>query len=140
MRCFFVVAVVLFLLLTACEQAALLATPTPRHKRRVDIGDAVIVYRRSGGFAGISEQWRIYPDGKIVNGDGRGFRVPEERVKELLLTIEALGFFEMPDSLGPLDACCDRFIHEITVRRGDEVKKVATVDADPMLPPSCGIS
>jgi hypothetical protein len=101
---------------------------------RATIGDAVIIYQRSGGFAGVHEQWTIYPDGRITANDGREWQVAAERVEQLLADIEALGFFEMTGRYMPLNTCCDRFIYEITVRSGDRVNTVKTIDAAPDTP------
>ena len=97
--------------------------------------DAVIIYRRSGGLAGVFERWTVYPDGLIVSDEGNELRVQAEEVSTLLAEIEALGFFEMSHSYGPLNACCDRFTHQVTVRSGDSVKTVRTIDAAPDTPP-----
>jgi len=98
-------------------------------KGRETIGDAVIVYQRSGGFAGVHEQWTVYPDGRITASDGREWQVAPERVEQLLADIEALGFFEMSGRYMPLNTCCDRFTYEITVRSGDRVHTATTIDA-----------
>jgi len=104
-------------------------------KGQAVMGEAVIIYQRSGGFAGIHEQWTVYPDGRIVAGDGREWRVTPQQVEQLLAEIEALGFFEMKGRYMPLNTCCDRFIYEITVHRGNSVKTVRTIDAAPDTPP-----
>ena len=93
------------------------------------MGGAVIVYQRSGGIAGTTEQWSIYPDGQITFDNGREWQVAADEVQQLLSDIVALGFFEMSDRYVPLNTCCDRFRHEITVRYGSEVKRVSTIDA-----------
>lgn len=97
-------------------------------------GGAVIVYERSGGLAGVSDRWAVYPDGRVVSSEGQERWVTEQEVTELLDEIEALGFFEMQGSYGPLDACCDRFTYRITVVRGDEAKTVRAVEAEPDIP------
>jgi hypothetical protein len=97
-------------------------------------GEAAIVYRRSGGFAGVSEQWIIYADGRITAGNGRQWQVKPERVEQILDDIQALGFFEMKGRYMPLNTCCDRFTYEITVRRGGVVHTVVTMDAAPDAP------
>ena len=105
-------------------------TPTVAEELRKELAArAVVVYQRSGGFAGISEQWAILPDGRVINQDGRQWRIPKEQVAELVSAIEEMGFFKMRDSYGALDVCCDRFVHRITVRSGGRVKTVTTVDA-----------
>jgi hypothetical protein len=131
---------------TDTSRAASEATPMPPRAepstpaesedtgKRVAIGDAVIIYQRSGGFAGVHEQWTVYPDGRITASDGREWQVAPERVDQLLADIEALGFFEMSGRYMPLNTCCDRFTYEITVRSGDRVHTVTTIDAAPNTP------
>jgi hypothetical protein len=130
---------------TDTSRAASEATPmppraepsTPAESEDTDkgsIGDAVIVYQRSGGFAGVHEQWTVYPDGRITASDGREWQVAPERVEQLLADIEALGFFEMSGRYMPLNTCCDRFTYEITVRSGDRVHTATTIDAAPNTP------
>lgn len=114
-------------------------TPTPvaskdTDKGRATIGDAVIIYQRSGGFAGVHEQWTVYPDGRITASDGREWQVAPERVEQLLADIETSDFFEMSGRYMPLNTCCDRFTYEITVRSGDRVHTVTTMDAAPNTP------
>lgn len=109
--------------------------PEDTDKGRAVMGDAVIIYQRSGGFAGVHEQWTVYPDGRIVATDGREWQVTPEQVEQLLAEIEALGFFEMNSRYMPLNTCCDRFTYEITVHHGDRVNTVTTIDAAPDAPP-----
>jgi hypothetical protein len=98
------------------------------------IGEAVIIYQRSGGFVGVSEQWTIYSDGRITTGDGREWQVTPQQVEQVLHNVEALGFFEMSGRYMSRTVCCDRFTYEITVRHGSEVKRITTVDAAPNTP------
>jgi hypothetical protein len=98
------------------------------------MGEAIVIYRRSGGFAGVSEQWTIYPDGRITASDGRTGQVTVQQVEQLLSDIEALGFFELDSRYMPANTCCDRFTYEITARRGDRMHTVTTMDGTPNTP------
>ena len=77
----------------------------------------------------------MYPDGRIVSDEGNEQQVQAEKVAALLAEIEALGFLEMRHSYGPLDACCDCFTCQVTIRSGDSIKTVRTVGAAPDTPP-----
>jgi hypothetical protein len=99
------------------------------------MGEAVIIYRRSGGFRGTSDQWAIYPDGRITASDGRQRQVTSQQVEQALSDIDTLGFFDMSGRYISGSTCCDRFTHEITVHRGDKVNTVTTIDVDPSAPP-----
>ena len=96
-------------------------------------GDVAVIYHRSGGIAGVDEQWIIYTDGGIESPDGRR-QVGPQQVQELLDTIKAAGFFDLDDSYLPMNTCCDRFIYDITVQLDGQVKTVNTIDASPTQP------
>jgi len=74
---------------------------------------AAILYQRSGGLAGISEEWVIYPNGRIVSQQKKEWQVAEAKVKELLTKLETLGFFELKGKFVPIDQCCDRFLYTL---------------------------
>ena len=99
-----------------------------------DIGDAVIVFHRSGGFAGVDEQWLIYADGRIEGPEGVQRQVEPEQVQALLETITTNEFFALDDSYVPLDSCCDRFSYELTVRLDNNQKTIHTIDDAPEQP------
>lgn len=151
-----VLILLMTVLLTACTPAVVPATPSPRSNSPLASpppttvppaldeesgkdtagkpGGAVIVYERSGGLAGVSDRRAVYPDGRIVSSEGQERWGTEQEVAELLDEVEALGFFEMQDAYGPLNACCDRFIYQITILRGDKAKTVRVVEAEPDIP------
>jgi len=102
------------------------------------LGPAVIIYERSGGLAGVSERWSIYPDGRIMAGDGREWQVKPEQVKQLISDIEASGFFDLSGQYMPRNPCCDRFTYSLVVRSDDKVNSVTTMDATPDVPANLG--
>lgn len=87
-------------------------------------GGAVIIYQRSGGLAGIAEEWRIYPSGLVVSGDGQENKVDPGEISALLSEIEALGFFEMRDSDRLSSSCRDCFVHQIIVSSGESINSI----------------
>ncbi len=93
----------------------------------------LLVYERSGGIAGVQQVYEIYADGRIVAKDDRQganttMQVDAESVKELVMAIERAGFFELKGSYLPLNKCCDRMTHRITIYRNGEAKTVTTMD------------
>jgi hypothetical protein len=94
----------------------------------------VLIYQRSGGFAGTSEGWKVFANGRIVADDGSETRVSTEKVADLLRTVEELAFFEMTGNYMPEDICCDRFTYVLTIRSGDKENTVTTIDAAPNTP------
>ncbi len=114
----------------ATPQATSTATPRPTATalagQATPAGDPTIVYQRSGGIAGRSERWTVDPSGRIVGPAGER-QVPAERVATLLAEIEAAGFFQLGDIYGRGSPCRDCFTVELTVRKGDTMKKVTAV-------------
>src|SRR3990170_256215 len=90
------ISILLMVLLVACGQVREEATletelPSPAELPATRIfpgsdktGTAAIVYERNGGLAGISEEWTIYPDGRILSDQGEEYLVSPERVSSLL--------------------------------------------------------
>ncbi len=100
-----------------------------------EIGQEIaLIYKRSGGFAGLDEQFTIYRDGRISSNDGRERRVDAQEVALLLQEIEQLGFLQMEANYMPEDSCCDRFFYELTVYSGDQAITVSTIDGAPSAP------
>lgn len=96
--------------------------------------DAVLVYHRSGGIAGIDEVWTINSDGRITKDRGGEWQAPAEQVTALLQAIDELGFFNMQASYMPADTCCDRFSYELAVRNEGQERQVITMDGAPGTP------
>jgi len=93
-----------------------------------EMGGAVIVLERSGGFAGTTEKYTIYPDGRVVAPNGEESMMAEEDVNTLLKDIEDMGFFEMKGSYGMLSTCNDCYTYTLTVQANGEVHTVSAVE------------
>jgi hypothetical protein len=93
-----------------------------------------LVYRRSGGFAGVSEEWVLTDDGRLTASGAGQWQTSPEQVAQLVDTIEALGFFELDGHYVPLDTCCDRFTYELAVRSGERTHAVRALEATPDTP------
>ncbi|MEJ2747869.1 MAG: hypothetical protein P8183_08160, partial [Anaerolineae bacterium] len=92
---------------------------------------AVLVFHRTGGFAGVDQRWVVYADGRIDMPDGTQKQVDASQVQALLDTVQTANFFDLNDSYVPLDNCCDRFTYSITVQLDGQVKTVNTIDDAP---------
>jgi hypothetical protein len=139
------------ILLTACatlpaEAPPVGETPSPQPSSAPPKSElpteAVIVYSRNGGIAGLDEVWTIYPDGSVshaVHPQGEGpekqYQVPADEAANLLAQLQALGFFELTGSYMPLDTCCDRITYGIEARSGEQTNRVVTLDGAPQTPP-----
>lgn len=96
--------------------------------------EVVLIFNRSGGFAGLDQQWVIYADGRIEQPDGQLLQVDSTQIQTLIDTIRAANFFDLSDSYIPLDNCCDRFTYAITVQLNGQRKTVSTTDDAPKQP------
>ena len=98
--------------------------------------EPVIVYSKSGGFAGLEQEWRIYADGRIENEDGKlvGQAEPAEVTAVVMLADEA-GFYELDDEyLDKNITCCDLITYTLTVTDGKQSQTVVTRDMSPRPP------
>ena len=90
--------------------------------------DIVITYQRQGGVAGITQEWVIYPDGKIIGPGGQEMKVPPQEVIALLAKAAEIESSSLKESYVPDNNCCDQFIYTIIVKVGDQETKVRTSD------------
>ena len=100
--------------------------PYPGPAPEIPAGTAIL-YRRSGGLAGISEEWVIYPNGRIVSLQKKEWRVTEAKVTELLTKLETLGFFELKGKFVPVDQCCDRFLYTLFAQRNEKSNTITVL-------------
>lgn len=134
-----IVLILFALVLTACSALGAKAkdennadiekiTPSPGKASMELEADPVIVYQRSGGIAGVDEEWSIYATGKIVQKDGKEFSVDPVKVAVLLETVETagLGEFKPASGIGGISNCKDCFTYTLTLF-GDE--KPLTISA-----------
>lgn len=97
----------------------------------VKIGDALLVYERTGGMMGIGsndQTWHFYGDGRVTVSDGRSWQVDSQKITTLVNDILALGFTDFADSYMPQDTCCDRFTYTLIIKEGDQVYQTTTMD------------
>jgi hypothetical protein len=96
----------------------------------MDPNGPVILYSRTGGIAGVSQSWELYPDGRIVNQEGEEYRVDPEQVMGLVAAFEQAGFFDMKNAAGPGGTCADCFTYDVAVRSGEVANQVRFTDVD----------
>lgn len=103
-----------------------------------DSAEPAIIYERSGGFAGLTDRWQIYSDGRITynNGNNRVMEWQAEPadVAQLHEEIVAADFFALESSYVPKNACCDLFTYSLTVTNGTQTLTTSTVDQEPSTP------
>ena len=90
--------------------------------------DIVITYQREGGFAGITQEWIIFPDGRIIGPGDQEMMVPSKEVIALLAKAAEVESSSLQKSYVPEDACCDQYIYTVIVKVGDQETMVRTID------------
>jgi hypothetical protein len=106
------VLILFALMLTAC---ASLGGKTKDESNQ----EPVIVFQRSGGLAGVSEQWSIYANGKITTKDGKELKIDPAQVSALLEAIQAAGFYDMKagPGIGGPSSCKDCYTYQLSVTK-----------------------
>lgn len=157
MKRFTFIFILFALMITACQSTGARAnleatneilkiTPSPGQntlnialdKNTPSPDDLVVVYERSGGLAGVSEQWSIYAGGKIVKKNGETITVDAAKVTDLLDAIDAAGFYDIKfsSSIGGLNSCKDCFSYTLTVTSNGQKNTITTFDGAKGLPDS----
>jgi hypothetical protein len=90
--------------------------------------DIMITYQREGGVAGITQEWVIYSDGKIIGPGRQEMKVPPQEVIALLTKAAELESSSLNESYVPDNACCDQFVYTIIFKVGDQETMVRTSD------------
>ena len=96
--------------------------------------NTAVIFKRSGGIAGINEAWTIFTDGTVVTNSATQPELSAEEVEQLLGSLESSGFFELENSYLPDDTCCERFFYEITAVQNTSFHTVHTLEATPDMP------
>ena len=107
--------------------ATVTPTPTPLNSK-----DPIVVYHRSGGFAGFDETWSIFMDGRVQysgRGAGSSGQLTPDRVNGLLATLRSIDLASIKESYIGANTCCDRFIYEVTIKLDGKTKSITTIDA-----------
>ena len=113
------------------QRPTLVSTPTETFAP-----DTAVIFKRTGGVAGLDETWTIFTDGRIETNSTTQPQLTADEVSQLLNSLESLGFFELNSSYLPEDTCCDRFFYEITAVQDSKFHTVTTLQDTPDMPES----
>jgi hypothetical protein len=98
-------------------------------------GTPLIVLQRTGGFAGLEDEWWFYANGRIVNHrDNQAQQVEAGEVIALHQDMLNGGFFNLAPEYMPADTCCDRFTYAVTLIEGENRHTVTTMDETESIP------
>ncbi|MFQ5923734.1 MAG: hypothetical protein ACE5M4_12910, partial [Anaerolineales bacterium] len=93
-----------------------------------------VVYTRTGGFAGTSERWRFFVDGRIIDSQGVEYIVSDTEVADLLDKMHALGFFSWEFVPPRPGSCADCFTYSIDANHDGQSNQLTFVDAQADVP------
>lgn len=96
--------------------------------------NTAVVFKRSGGLAGLNEQWTIFTNGRVETNTATQPQLSAEDVSQLLSSLATTGFFELDNTYLPDDTCCDRFLYEITAVQETTFHSVTTLENTPDMP------
>ena len=95
----------------------------------------VIILKRSGGFAGLEDQWTIYADGRVEGAATAENPLATEHITKILAEAEAGGFFNLKNEYIDPGHCCDFFNYEVTLNLADgRSHTIITVEQTPKQP------
>ena len=110
------------------------STATATVASRRPLLEEAVEYTRNGGFAGISERWRFFANGRIIDAQGVEYMVSETDMADLLDEIEALGFFDWEVGPRRLGSCADCFTYTINAYRNGRSNQISFVDGQADVP------
>lgn len=96
--------------------------------------EEVVVYSRTGGIAGISEEWRLFEDGRVVDAEGVEYSISAADMADLIDKIEALGFYEWEAGPRRLGSCADCFSYTINANHDGQSNQLNFVDGQADVP------
>ena len=122
------------------EPTATAVRPTPTEEPTMasqleGFTDPVIILKRSGGFAGLEDQWTIYADGTVEGAATTENPLSTEHIAQILADAEAGGFFDLNNQYIDEGHCCDFFNYEVTLNLPDgRSQTITTVEQTPSQP------
>ena len=90
--------------------------------------DAVVIYGRSGGFAGLQQEWTIHPDGRVILPNGSEKQADPAQAQAVFEAIQSANFRSLDAAYLPEQTCCDLFTYTITVQTGSDSQTITTMD------------
>ena len=96
--------------------------------------EEIIVYARTGGIAGISEQWSFLEDGSVFDAQGVEYSVSDSDIADLIEEMDALGFFAWQFEAPRLGSCADCFTYSIAATYDGQSSHVTFLDGQQDVP------
>ncbi len=99
----------------------------------------ILQYQRVGGIGGFDETWTIEASGRVTHagrGPGTDRQLTPDQLAQLIGAIRAAQAAGLNASYVPVNTCCDRFMHTLTLALDGDTRTVTTLDAAPDEPPA----
>jgi hypothetical protein len=84
----------------------------------------VLMFERTGGYAGVQEKIWVYPDGRAINDAGKTAKISPDVINKWLEKISTFPALSAPDSFPADSYCMDCFIYQLTTYRKDGTKRL----------------
>ncbi|MGD0309625.1 MAG: hypothetical protein ABSC02_10065 [Acidobacteriota bacterium] len=88
----------------------------------------VMRFERMGGYAGVYDQFWIYPDGRVINEAGKTAKLPSGTVVEWVSKISPAASSSAIAAIPPPSPCQDCFVYRITVYDKDGTRVLSLAD------------
>ncbi|MFL7838406.1 MAG: hypothetical protein ACK2T4_09690 [Candidatus Promineifilaceae bacterium] len=118
-------------LIAALLLLALLAACSPQNNDNSQSSikeGTVIIYKREGGIAGISQEWVIHMDGNIDGPGDQELAVPADDVQKVVEKGLESDFNSLASETANTETCCDQMTYILTVVSGDDEWRLITTD------------
>ncbi len=89
----------------------------------------VLLYERSGGIAGIHDEWKAYSDGRFELNDGTIETLNPQELDGVLEELRKLGFFDLEMKINPFDSCADCFSYRLLVNFEGQTNEISWNEA-----------
>ena len=75
----------------------------------------VMRFERTGGYAGVYDQFWIYPDGRVINDSGKTAKLPPGTISEWVNKISPAASSGATPTIPAQSLCQDCFVYRITI-------------------------
>ena len=133
-----VLATIFLFWITGCAKDLVTSTSvtppsTPSHtEASIDDNPAsgiVLLYERSGGIAGIHNEWKAYSDGRLESIDGSIGTLSPKELDGVLEEFHKLNFFDLEMKINPFDSCADCFSYRLLINFEGQTNEISWNEA-----------
>ena len=118
-------------------RATMASSSTVQLSPTVFLADTIAIVRRSGGVAGVTQEFVFKRDGTVLSGSNvRKVEGGAAAATILAEKISATGIYDVqPGKYFPTETCCDRQTFELTLTKDGKTYNFTTLDDTIVAPP-----